>query len=265
MHHALAPAGTCTIQVAFAPGTSTTTQTATLNIASNAPGSPTSVSLTGQGQTAPSIQVATTLAFGLRATGSTTNLPLAVTNNGSAPLVVSGVTLNPATGSGFTIATNACSTVAPGATCTITVAFAPGASTAARTATLNIAHNAAGTPTAVTLTGQGQAPAAQAVITLPATTDFGLRRVGTVRTQSVRLANTGNAPLTIGTVTTNTARFTVTLGNCPVAPATLAAGRSCNLSVSFRPTVAGAVTGTLTVTGNSANSPRTAALTGTGR
>ncbi|HET7822230.1 MAG TPA: peroxidase family protein, partial [Ornithinibacter sp.] len=260
----LVPLDTCTIQVAFAPGGSTAAQTATLNIASNAPGSPTTVSLTGQGQTAPSIQVATTLAFGLRATGSTTNLPLVVTNNGSAPLVVSGVTLNPATGSGFTIATNACSTVAPGATCTITVAFAPGASTAVRTATLNIAHNAAGTPTAVTLTGQGQAPAAQAVITLPATTDFGLRRVGTVRTQSVRLANTGNAPLTIGTFTT-TGAFTVTRGNCPAAPATLAAGRSCNLSVSFQPTGTGPATGTLTVTGNAANSPRTAALTGTGR
>jgi Ca2+-binding RTX toxin-like protein len=260
----LVPLDTCTIQVAFAPGGSTTAQTATLNIASNAPGSPTSVSLTGQGQTAPSIQVATTLAFGLRATGSTTNLPLVVTNNGSAPLVVSGATLNPATGSGFTIVTNACSTVAPGATCTITVAFAPGASTAVRTATLNIAHNAAGTPTAVTLTGQGQAPAAQAVITLPATTDFGLRRVGTVRTQSVRLANTGNAPLTIGTFTT-TGAFTVTRGNCPAAPATLAAGRSCNLSVSFQPTAVGPATGTLTVTGNAANSPRTVALTGTGR
>ena len=120
-------------QVGFRSGTSTATQSATLNIASNATGSPTTVTLTGQGQTAPSIQVATTLAFGLRATGSSTNLPLAVTNNGTAPLVVSGVTLNPATGSGFTF-TNGCATVAPGATCNITVTFAPGTSTLARTA-----------------------------------------------------------------------------------------------------------------------------------
>ena len=261
----VAPAGDCTIQVSFAPGTSTTEQTATLNIASNAPGSPATVSLTGQGQTAPSIQVPATLAFGLQPTGSTTNLPLVVTNSGTAPLTVSGATIAPATGTGFTVANNGCTTVAAGATCTITVAFAPGASTLAQTATLNIAHNAAGSPTAVTLTGQGQAAAAQAVITLPATTNFGTRRVGTVRTQSVRLTNTGNAPLTIGTVTTDTARFTVTLGNCPVAPATLAAGRSCNLSVSFRPNAVGLVTGQLTVTGDAANSPRTAILTGTGR
>jgi HYDIN/CFA65/VesB-like, Ig-like domain/Abnormal spindle-like microcephaly-assoc'd, ASPM-SPD-2-Hydin len=255
----VAPAGTCTIQVAFAPGTSTSAQTATLNIASNAPGSPTTVGLTGQGETAPSIQVPATLAFGLRATNSTTTLPLVVTNNGSAPLVVSGATLNPATGSGFTIA-NGCTTVAPGATCTIDVTFDPGTSTLIRTATLSIAHNAAGTPTTVTLTGQGQAATA-AVITLPATTNFGVRRVGTVRTQNVRLANTGNAPLTIGTVTTS-GPFTATLGNCP---ATLAAGRSCNLSVSFQPTAPGAVTGQLTVTGNGSNSPTTVNLTGTGR
>ena len=252
--------------MAFAPGTSTAAQTATLNIASNAPGSPTSVSLTGQGQTAPSIQVATTLAFGLRATGSTTNLPLAVTNNGTAPLVVSGVTLNPATGSGFTIVTNPCTTVAPGATCTITVALRPRRTTAVRTATLNIAHNAAGTPTPVTLTGQGQAPAAQAAITLPATTDFGLPAgrhgpdaVGPVVQHGQRPV----APSATGDHQRAGSR--VTLGNCPAAPATLAAGRSCNLSVSFRPTVVGPVTGTLTVTGNAVGSPRTVALTGTGR
>ena len=263
----VAPAGDCTIQVSFAPGTSTTEQTATLNIASNAPGSPATVSLTGQGQTAPSIQVPATLAFGLQPTGSTTNLPLVVTNSGTAPLTVSGATIAPATGTGFTVANNGCTTVAAGATCTITVAFAPGASTLAQTATLNIAHNAAGSPTAVTLTGQGQAAAAQAVITLPATTDFGTRRVGTVRTQSVRLTNTGNAPLLLAATNpyTTTGPFTVARGNCPAAPATLAAGRSCNLSVSFRPTAVGPVTGQLTVTGNAANSPRTVNLTGTGR
>ena len=173
----VAPAGTCTIQVAFAPGGSTTAQTATLNIASNAPGSPTSVSLTGQGQTAPSIQVATTLAFGLRATGSTTNLPLVVTNNGSAPLVVSGATLNPATGSGLHHRHQRVQHGRPGRHLHHHGRLRPRRGDTVRTATLNIAHNAAGTPTAVTLTGQGQAPAALATITLPATTNFGLRRM----------------------------------------------------------------------------------------
>ena len=56
--------------------------------------------------------------------------------------------------------------------------------------------------------------------------------------------------------------FTATMGNCPT---TLAAGRSCNLSVSFTPTVVGPVTGCLTVTSNAVGSPRTVALTGTGR
>jgi len=258
----VAPAGTCTIQVAFAPGTSTAVRTATLNIAHDAAGSPTSVSLTGQGQVAPAVQVPTTLAFGLRAIGSTTNLPLTVTNNGTAPLVVTGVTLTPAVGSGFTVPTNGCTTVAPGATCTITVRFAPGNVTTPRTATLRIAHNAAGSPATVALSGQGQV--APPVMVTPATVAFGNRVVGTTRTVNVRVSNNGpgNLVFAANPLSLPAGPYTATMGTCPT---TLAAGRSCNLSVSFRPTVVGLATRVLTVTSNAAGGPQTITLTGSGR
>jgi Ca2+-binding RTX toxin-like protein len=257
----VAPAGTCTIQVAFAPTTGTV-QAATLNIAHDAAGSPTSVNLSGTGVAAPAASVnLTTLAFGTRNTGTTTPLSVVVTNNGAANLVVSGATIAPA-GQGFTVASNGCGTVLPGASCTVTVNFAPTA-VGARAATLSIAHNA-GTALSVSLTGTGQAPpvAAPTLVT-PATVAFGTRRLNTNTTQNVRLTNNGPGAITLAANALSTsAPFSATLGNCP---ATLAAGRSCNLSVTFRPTVVGSVTTNLTVTSNAVGSPRTITLTGTGR
>jgi len=46
--------------------------------------------------------------------------------------------------------------------------------------------------------------------------------------------------------------------------ATVAAGKSCSIDVTFTPTQLGARTGTLTITDNAANSPQTVALSGTG-
>jgi hypothetical protein len=101
-----------------------------------------------------------------------------------------------------------------------------------------------------------------AVASLPATTDFGTRRIGQNRTQNIRLVNTGTAPLSISGVSTSGAPFTATAGNCP---ASLPIGRQCNLSVTFSPSAVGAVTRTLTLTSNASNSPTTVQLTGTGR
>jgi hypothetical protein len=257
----VAPAGTCTIQVAFTP-TAVGVQTANLSIASDAAGSPTTVALSGTGLAAPAASVnPTTLAFGTRTTGTTTPLTATVTNTGTANLVVTGATIAPA-GLGFTVGANGCGTVLPGASCTITVNFAP-TTVGARTAALSIAHNA-GTALSVTLTGTGQAPVVTApTLVTPATVAFGTRRLNTNTTQNVRLSNSGPGVINLSAAGLSTsAPFSVTMGNCPTA---LAAGRSCNLSVTFRPTAVGSVTTSLTVTSNAAGSPRVITLTGTGR
>ena len=127
-------------------------------------------------------------------------------------------------------------------TCTITVRFAPGNVTTVRTATLSIAHNAAGSPATVALSGQGQV--APPVMVTPATVAFGNRVVGTTRTVNVRVSNNGpgNLVFAANPLSLPAGPYTATMGNCPT---TLAAGRSCNLSVSFRPTVVGLATGSL--------------------
>jgi Subtilase family/Abnormal spindle-like microcephaly-assoc'd, ASPM-SPD-2-Hydin len=77
--------------------------------------------------------------------------------------------------------------------------------------------------------------------------------------QTVTLTNTGSAALTInGIAASGDFAQTNTCG------ASVAAGASCTVAVTFTPTSAGARTGTLTINDNAANSPQTVSLTGTG-
>ncbi len=111
-----------------------------------------------------SISPATTVAFGPQNTGATATQDVVVTNTGSANLTVSAATITPA--GPFSVVTNGCTAaVAPAGTCTITVGFRP-TTTATATAQLSIAHNAAGSPTVITLTGQGRTPVVQPAITI---------------------------------------------------------------------------------------------------
>ncbi len=97
----------------------------------------------------------------------------------------------------------------------------------------------------------------------PSTVSFGnwvIQTTSTVKT--VTLTNTLTTPLTISSISAS-GNFGQT-SKCPITPKTLAAGASCNISVSFTPAALGAINGTLTVTDNSSTSPQTAQLSGTG-
>jgi hypothetical protein len=53
--------------------------------------------------------------------------------------------------------------------------------------------------------------------------------------------------------------------DCPLIPATLAAGSFCTVSVTFTPSAAMKQTGTLTITDNAHGSMQTVKLSGTGK
>ena len=73
------------------------------------------------------------------------------------------------------------------------------------------------------------------------------------------IANTGTAAASVSGITVSGDFLqTNTCGS------SIAAGASCTVNVSFRPTASGTRTGTLTVTSNATNSPTTVALSGTG-
>ena len=264
----LAAAATCTISVSFKP-TATGTLTGTLNIADNAAGSPQKVTLTGTAAAAALTATLTpaTLTFASTTVGSTSAAQVVtLKNTGTSALTITtgGITLSGANASSFSETTTCGTTLAAAATCTISVSFKPTA-TGTLTGTLNVADNATGSPQKVTLTGTGAAAPPTATLT-PATLTFASTTVGsTSAAQVVTLKNSGTSTLTIttGGITlngTNASSFseTTTCGT------TLAAAAACTISVSFKPTATGTLTGTLNVADNATGSPQKVTLTGTG-
>ncbi len=197
--------------------------------------------------------------FGSQNTGTTSVAKtVTVTNTGTADLLVSGVSLTGPNQGDFLV-TSFCGTVAPGVSCPISVAFRP-TSSGAESATLNIAHNAAGSPSTVALSGTGVVPA---VLSTATSLDFSVQRINTNTTRQLTVTNSGTAALVFGPISTSGLPFiNPSLGSCP---ASLAPGRSCKISVTFRPTAIQAYTGKLTLLSNGTNSPTTVTLTGSGK
>lgn len=259
----LAYQASCTVNVYFTPGTSGSLS-GQLSIADNVTGqaNPQVVSLSGTGE-APLAGVSTpSLSFGNQLV-ATTSASQAVTlsNTGNGPLTITSIGVS----AGFS-QTNTCgSSVAANSTCTISVSFAPTTSGAAN-GTLTVTDNSdetSGSTQTVSLTGSGIAPAGLA----PASLTFANQLTGTTSAaQTLTLSNSNSTALSIASVTitgANSGDFAET-NSCGVS---LAAGANCTISVSFKPTAAGARTGTVTVTENAsgaASSTQSVNLTGTG-
>jgi uncharacterized repeat protein (TIGR01451 family) len=241
----------CTISVTFTPAGSGL-RTGAITISSNAPGSPPVITLTGIGAT-PGVTLSTFALFFAGQAVGTTSAPQSVTltNGGSSALSITSIAV-----AGDFAQTNTCgSSVAAGASCTISVTFTPTAS-GSRSGTLTITDGGVGSPRVVTLSGTGLA----ATLTVqPASLTFSAQPVGTSSTaQPVAVTNSGSASATIVAITVS-ANFAQT-SNCPP---TLAAGATCAINVVFAPTAAGLLNGTLSIASNAAGSPQVVNLAGT--
>jgi F5/8 type C domain/Abnormal spindle-like microcephaly-assoc'd, ASPM-SPD-2-Hydin len=176
-----------------------------------------------------------------------------VTNTGTGPAGVSSI----AASGDFTVTSTCGTTIAPGANCIATVTFHPSAA-GTRTGALTITSSATNSPTTVPLTGTGTPTGSASFSANPTSLAFGATVVGTSSpSQAVTIGNTGTVATTVSSVTV-TGQFTLA-NNCGL----LAAGATCTVSVTFSPTAAGTVTGSLTVTGTATNSPLSVVLTGT--
>ena len=146
----LAAGASCMLPVTFRP-TAAGLQNGTLTITDNAAGSPQTVFLAGMGM-APEVSLsATSLAFGNQGLTTTSAAQVVhLTNNGNAPLAVSGVRV---TGD-FSEIDNCSGSIAPGSGCDISVKFSP-SSLGTEASILNIADNAAASPQLIQLAGTG--------------------------------------------------------------------------------------------------------------
>lgn len=207
----------------------------------------------------------TSLPFTGTPVGSSTAAQVVTLKNTSASAALTigsgGITFTGTNPGSFTKTTTCGSSLAAGASCTISVSFKP-ATTGALSATLSVADNATGSPQTVSLTGTGLAAAA--ITVSPASLSFANTPLNIVSTaQTVTIKNAGTVSANISSISfagTNPTSFRQ-LNTCT---ASLAAGASCVVYVSFKPASAAALSATLSVADNAAGSPQHVTLTGTG-
>lgn len=147
------PGANCVVGVTLTP-TKKGARSGTLSFNDDAPGSPQTVALKGTGQ---SIAVSpTSLNFGNVAVGvQSSSQPVTVSNVSTAVVTFTGFAFAGAAAGDYLITSNTCgATIAPGANCTVNVAFKPTVK-ATRNAKLNVKNNGGGSPSQVSLTGKG--------------------------------------------------------------------------------------------------------------
>jgi hypothetical protein len=228
-------------------------------------------SLTGTGVVpAPIYQGSTSsLNFSARL-GSSVNNSMTITNSAgaSANLVLSAFNYSAPQ---YTRSVSSTCTIgislAPGASCTLTTTFTPGAA-GAQNGSLSIVHNAAGSPDAVTLTGTGT----QSLISPTSSSlAFGNVQQGVPKPLNLVVSNTGTATLNFTVSPSSPAAKTgaaaadyAVTGTCILGTPLAALGGTCTLTVTLTPSAQGARPATLTISSDATNGPLVIALSGTG-
>lgn len=260
--------GSCILDLVFTP-TAAGTRTGTLTIVDTDPSSPQVVNLTGQ---ATNISLSTSpVIFGgklstgyptPRRFGSTTTDQVTLTNKGTSPIAISNVAVGGEFASQYSVTDNCVGTIPAGGKCSLTTVFSPTIS-GYIPAPLTITSNDPLSPEILYLQGQGTQIVVPASVTLPNAT------LGSTTTQTVTVQNSGSTAITFGGISTSC--WNATVGICTyytqtnTCGASLAAKKSCTVTVSFTPETAGTIAGTLLLSdSDQGTSPQPVALTGTG-
>jgi hypothetical protein len=253
----LPPGARCTIIVTFTP-TQIGPRTAAVTITDNAPGSPHSVALSGTGVVSgPNATLSpTSLTFATQLVNTISPAqPVTLTNYGTMLLDITSIIA-----SGDFSQSNTCgSSLAPLASCTISVTFTP-TQRGTRTGTVLITDNAPGSPQTMSLTGVGT------VVELnPTSLNFGTVTVGQQSSpKQTTLTNVSNTRLNISSITITGADpgdFSQ-VNNCGTG---IGGHSSCTITVTFTPTQQGARSADVSVSDDGGGSPQQVSLSGTGR
>ena len=268
----LAAGSSCGISVTFAPST-TKAETGTLTIsdALRAQG----VTLKGTGLRPAALTLSkTVLSFGsVEENVAGSPQTLTITNSGGSPMAQPVFSITGPGAAGFATGTTTCgATLAAAATCTVAVTFTPVVAGAV-TATLTVGTSTVGVAAVkASLSGTGLTPPMLGVS--PAQLNLGTVLVGNSSDLfTVQVTNTGQVALvgptfavvglSVGAQPTDFALSAPT--DVPACTGTLNPGATCNIQVTFSPSVVGTETATLTVTGsNAVPNMATVSLTGVG-
>jgi hypothetical protein len=221
--------------------------------------------LVGVGTPAAAISPAS-LTFASTNVGSTSAAQtVTLANSGTASLSISSIASSNAA---FKVSGGTCAaggSVAAGASCTVTLAFAPSAA-GATSGSLTLTHNASPTTSSVALSGTGVVLAPVAAVT-PASLAFTQVLGSASAAQTATLSNSGNAPLSVSALTLGGAQaseFAIAAGSTCAVGTSVAPGASCSIAISFNPAATGTRSASLAITSNGSASPLAVALSGTG-
>jgi hypothetical protein len=155
-----------------------------------------------------------------------------------------------------------CAVLVPGASCLLTVTFAPQISAqpgSTRVGSIEISSDSSASLEFLSLIGTASP---STLLFQPGALNFGVSLVGSTVTLPLAITNAGTSAAVFNGVTT-TGDYAVT-GNCPTVGSSLAPNANCTLQVDFTPTASGLRTGTVSIASSVSATPLTAALTGTG-
>ena len=255
----LAPSSTCSVIVTFTPTASGNNSGAFSLAYNDGAGTQTSaraVQGTGAAPASLAFADAPTYGFGTKATGSSTDKTLTLTNSGgvaATALSMSGLAA-PFTykGGAFPGTGGSCATtLAPSASCAVVVTYAPTA-TGSQNATLAASYANGVTTVAANqaLTGTGAAPALIAITNGP-TYDYGTNAVGAVAEKAFTLNNSGGIDATAVNGSGLAAPYAFKGGSFPgtagTCTSTLTAGSSCTVVVTYSPSAVGTQTGSFDI------------------
>ena len=191
---------------------------------------------------------ADSLSYGNVVIGQSSNLPLTINNNGTAPLIITNFNIsNPA----FTIAPNSLpDTIAPAGNANYTVTFSPTAF-GNTPGTLQISSNDIGVPVeTVGLRGVGVNPGGH--ISTVTTYDYGARRVNSLCGYIFEVVNQGVSALNINSISTGTARFYLDTTGVTF-PVSISPLEKASFRIWFNPNAAGAFNDMVTIQSNATN------------
>jgi len=196
------------------------------------------------------------LAFGSIQVGSSNSQSETLTNTGGSAVTISQAT---ASGTSFSVSgVNLPVTLAANQSVTFNAIFAPSSAGAANGA-LSIVSGDSNSPLSIPLSGTGLAPGA--LTANPTTLAFGSVQAGNSTNLSETLTNTGGSTITISQANLTGAAFAI---SGLILPLNLTANQSVTFTATFKPTSAGAASGSLSVVSNASNSQLNIALSGSG-
>lgn len=195
------------------------------------------------------------ITFGSVAVNGTASQSVTLSNSGGSDLIVTQATIST---SGFT-STGATfpMTIAAGHQANLNIVFSP-KTIGTVAGVVSVMSSASGSPATVTVSGTAVATATL-LSASPTSLNFGNVLTGAASTMSATLSNTGSSNVTISIVSpTGTGVMTSGVS----AGLILAPGQSATLNVTYSPTAAGSLTGSVTIASNATNSPATITLSG---